>query len=252
MKIAILIPSRERINRRLTIISSIITTVSDINNVNIYFGVDEDDPTRDILYKISKAIPCVKIVDIKNDKQFIGLGKMWNICVENSDEKIISMIGDDMVFRTPNWDVEVIKEFTEKLPEDKIKAIYCNDDCHGERLAVNFFCHRKYVEVLGKFMREEFKINWIDTWLQQVMSAFGRLSYRGDIMIEHKHWVLGKDSKDKTAERMDIADTGKISDKLWNELVDERVKDVLKLGEYLQQTPDWSVVDTRGTTIKLS
>lgn len=246
MKIAILVPSRERMNRRLTLLTSVITSVSDINNVNIYFGVDKDDPTRDLIYKVSKAIPCVKIVDIENDGKFIGLGKMWNICVENSTEEIISMIGDDMVFKTPNWDLEVIKEFTEDCPEDKIKAIHCNDDCHGAKLAVNLFCHRKYAEVMGQFMREEFKINWVDQWLHQVFNAFGRLKYRGDIMIEHRHWVLGKDTKDRTADRMAVADVNKISDKLWHDLVDERIKDVEKLSQYLQIKPNWSVVDTQG------
>jgi hypothetical protein len=246
MKIAILVPSRERMNRRLTLLTSIITSVSDINNVNIYFGVDKDDPTRNLIYKVSKAIPCVKIVDIDNNEQFIGLGKMWNICVNNSTEEIISMIGDDMVFKTPNWDLEVIKEFSENCPEDKIKAIHCNDDCHGAKLAVNLFCHRKYAEIMGQFMREEFKINWVDQWLHQVFNAFGRLKYRGDIMIEHRHWVLGKDTKDRTADRMAVADVNKISDKLWHDLVDERIKDVEKLSAYLNQKPNWSVVDTQG------
>lgn len=245
MKIAILVPSRERMNRRLTLLTSIITTVNDINNVNIYFGVDKDDPTRDLIYKVSNAIPCVKIVDIENNKQFIGLGKMWNICVQNSTEEIISMIGDDMVFKTPNWDLEVIKEFTEDCPDDKIKAIHCNDDCHGAKLAVNLFCHRKYAEVMGQFMREEFKINWVDQWLHQVFNAFGRLKYRGDIMIEHRHWILGKNVRDNTAERMAIADVNQVSDKLWSELVDERIKDVEKLSNYLKIKPNWSVVDTQ-------
>jgi|694.fasta_scaffold00081_85 hypothetical protein len=249
MKIAILVPSRERMNRRLTLLTSIITTVSDINNVNIYFGVDMDDPTRELIYKVSKAIPCVKIVDIDNKGEFIGLGKMWNICTDNSTEQIISMIGDDMVFRTPNWDLEIIKEFTENCPEDKIKAIHCNDDCHGAKLAVNLFCHRKYAEILGRFMREEFKINWVDQWMHQVFSAFGRLSYRGDIMIEHRHWVLGKDKRDKTAERMAVADVNKISDKLWFDLVDERIKDVWKLEDYLKMKADWSTVDVEQATL---
>ena len=52
-------------NRRLTMLMSILTSVKDINNVNVYFGVDEDDPTREIIKKVAAAIPCVKIVDIK-------------------------------------------------------------------------------------------------------------------------------------------------------------------------------------------
>lgn len=250
MKIAILVPSRERMNRRLTLLTSIITTVKDINNVNVYFGVDKDDPTRDMIYKVAAAIPCLKIIDIDNNGQFIGLGKMWNICVNNSTEEIISMIGDDMVFRTPNWDEEIIKEFSgDNIPSDKIKAIHCNDDCHGEKLAVNLFCHRKYSDILGRFMREEFKINWVDQWLHQVFNAFGRLKYRGDIMIEHRHWVLGKDRRDRTADRMAVADVNKISDKLWHDLVDERIKDVRTLSQYLKVKPDWTKVDTGGKKI---
>ena len=248
MKIAILVPSRERMNRRLTMLLSILTTAKDINNVNIYFGVDEDDPTRDIIKKVANAIPCVKIVDIKNDKKFIGLGKMWNLCVDASTEEIISMIGDDMVFKTPGWDEMLIKEF-ENMPEDKIQGIHCNDDCHGAKLEVNFFCHRKYAEVVGKFMREEFKINWIDQWLHQVFNSVGRLKYRGDIMIEHRHWVLGKDKKDGVADRMAVADVNKISDKLWYDLVQERINDVKTLSNYLKIKPDWSKVDTTGGKI---
>ena len=245
MKIAILVPSRERMNRRLTLLTSIITSVKDINNVNIYFGVDRDDPTREMIYKVSKAIPCVKIVDIENDGKFIGLGKMWNLCVENSTEEIISMIGDDMVFLTKDWDEMIINEF-KNGPADQIKAVHCNDLCHGAKLAVNLFCHRTYAKVLGKFMREEFKINWVDQWLHQMFAAFGRLTYRDDIIIEHRHWVLGKDKRDKTADRMVVADVNKISDQLWHDLVDERIKDVETLEYYLKIEPDWSKVDTQG------
>jgi hypothetical protein len=249
MKIAILVPSRERMNRRLTMLMSILTTVKDINNVNIYFGVDDDDPTLPIITKVANAIPCVKIVNIHNEGKFIGLGKMWNECVAASNEEIISMIGDDMVFKTPNWDEMLLTEF-KNAPDDKILGIHCNDGYHGEKLAVNFFCHREYANIMdGKFMREEFKINWVDQWLHQVFSSVGRLKYRGDIMIEHRHWVLGKDKKDGVADRMAIADTNKISDKLWYDLVQERINDVKIVSIRTGVTPDWSKVDTQGGAI---
>lgn len=244
MKISILVPTRERMNNRLTLLFSILTTVNDINNVNVYYGVDKDDPTLETIKKVAKAIPSLKIVEIENNGEFLGLGKLWNILVDNSTEEIISMIGDDMVFKTKDWDLKIIDEF-KSGPRDNIKAVHCNDDCHGAKLAVNLFCHRKYAEVMGGFMREEFKINWVDQWLHQVFSAFDRLTYRGDIMIEHRHWVLGKNVHDKTAERMATADVNKVSDKLWYSLKDERVKDVEKLSEYLKMTPDWSKVDTQ-------
>jgi uncharacterized protein (UPF0305 family) len=111
------------------------------------------------------------------------------------------------------------------------------------------FCHRKYAEVLGGFMREEFKINWVDQWMHQLFNAFNRLKYRSDIMIEHRHWVIGKNKHDKTAERMAIADKDKISDKLWFDLVQERITDAKTLSHYLNMQPDWTKVDTQGGTV---
>jgi hypothetical protein len=248
MQIAIIVPSRERMNRRLTLLTSIITSVDDINNIKVYFGIDKDDPTRNLAYKIAAAVPCVKIVDIETHGKFPGLGKLWNICVKNSTEEIISMIGDDMVFLTPGWDKMILDEFA-NLPEDKIKAVHCNDNHHGKKLAVNLFCHRKYADVMGQFMREEFKINWVDQWLHQMFDSFGRLSYREDIMIEHRHWVYGKAKHDNIASRMAIEDTNQISDKLWGDLVNERIKDAKKLGAYLKLEPDWNKIDTIGATI---
>jgi hypothetical protein len=243
MKIAILVPTRERMNNRLTLLFSILTTVNDINNITVYYGVDKDDPTLETIKKVSTAIPCLKVIEIENEGKFLGLGKLWNILTDESTEDIISMIGDDMVFKTKDWDLKIIEEFNNG-PSDNIKAVHCNDDCHGAKLAVNLFCHRKYANIMGGFMREEFKINWVDQWLHQMFSAFNRLTYRGDIMIEHRHWVLGKGVHDKTAERMAIADVNKISDKLWYSLKDKRVEDVEKLAAYLNVAPDWTKVDT--------
>ncbi len=251
MKIAILVPSRERMNNRLTLLFSILTTVSDINNITVYFGVDKDDPTLETIKKVASAITCLKIIEIDNGGKFLGLGKLWNILAKESTEDIISMIGDDMVFKTNNWDLELIQEF-KNMPSDSIKAIHCNDGWHGPKLAVNLFCHRKYAEVLGSFMREEFKINWVDQWMHQIFSAFNRLTYRSDIMIEHRHWVLGKNVHDNTARRMADADVNKISDKLWYSLVNERIKDVQLMSSYLKIEPNWSVVDTDGASISLT
>ena len=247
-KIAILVPSRERMNNRLTLLFSILTTADNLDNLKLYYGVDKDDPTLPIIKKVAKGITCLEVIEIENNGKFLGLGVLWNKMVNSTSEDIISMIGDDMVFKTQGWDTMLLEEF-DKIPDDKIKAVHCNDDCHGSKLAVNLFCHRKYAEILGGFMREEFMINWVDQWLHQMFSAFNRLIYRSDIMIEHRHWVLGKNVRDNTADRMAIADENKISDKLWHDLVDERISDTKKLSKYLGIEPDWSKVDTGNKTV---
>jgi hypothetical protein len=248
MKISLLVPSRERLNLKLTLISSIITTVSDISNISLYFGIDDDDPTREITLKICNAIPFVKFIPIHNNGKFIGLGKMWNELARNTSDDIFGYIGDDMIFKTPNWDILILNEFN-NCPKDNIKLVHCNDGYHGPKLSVNAFVHRKYFELIGYFCREEFLINWSDQWMYQVFKAFNRVTYIPDMLIQHNHWVFGNRPKDSTADRMLSSNHDKISNDLWYSLAPERINEIKKLSIYLNETPDWSKVDLCGREI---
>lgn len=243
-KIAILVPSRERLNLKLTLISSIITTVDDINNVELLFGIDKDDPTRDIVYKMAAAIPFVKIVDIENGGKFIGINKIWNLLYKETDAEILGYIGDDMIFRTQGWDTKIINEFIgNKLPDDKIKLVHCDDGYHGPKLCVNAFIHRVYTDLVGYFCRGEFPINYSDSWFMNVFGAVNRITYLPDVYIEHNHWILNKRQKDKVADRMLADNTSTISDKLWMDLTPERIKEVKLVASHLNKQPDWTKVD---------
>jgi len=248
MKISLLVPSRERLNLKLTLISSIITSVKDINNVDLVFGIDEDDPTRETVLKIANAIPFVRVVNVNNKGKFIGINRIWNILAANTNEDIFGYIGDDMIFMTPNWDEKIINEFTGKnLPKDKIKLVHCYDGHRNrDEICVNAFVHRKYYEVLGYFTKEDFLINWSDQWMYQTFNAFNRVKWIKDIHIQHNHWIYGGRQRDKTADRMLSDSNDKKSDNLWYELVNDRINAVSKLSKYLNITPDWSRVDTRG------
>jgi hypothetical protein len=237
MKIGLLMPVRERLNLTLTLICSIITTVKDIENIEILMGIDDDDPTRDIQYKISKSLPFVKIIPIHNEGKFIGINRIWNILASHCTSEIFGYIGNDMVFRTPDWDEQILKEFRNNLPADKIKMVHCWDGYHGPNLCVNAFVHRKYYEVMGYFCRPEFLINYSDKWMYQQFKAFDRVTYLPDVHIEHNHWVFKRREKDATAERMLSNNHDKDSDQMWETLKEERYKDINKLGEYLHLQP---------------
>ena len=244
-KISLLVPSRERLNLKLTLISSIITSVKDINNVELIFGIDEDDPTREIVYKIADAIPFVKIVDIQNEGKFIGINKIWNLLYPHAEGDILGYIGDDMIFKTRDWDEKILEEFNENnLPQDKIKLVHCYDGFRKrDEICVNAFLHKKYTEIVGYLCREEFLINWSDQWLYQTFKAFDRVKWRDDIYIHHNHWVFGERDRDSVADRMLSDNKDRISDKLWDDLGEERKKDIEKISNYLKQEPNWSVVD---------
>jgi hypothetical protein len=226
MKIALLVPSRERIDRKLELINSIKHTVNSLDNIRLYFGTDLDDPTRDHLLAVIRNESFIENVDIDNHGKYLNLGVLWNICARASKEEILSMVGDDMVFMTKGWDTEILNEFSpEKCPPDNFKMVHCYDGRHGAKIAVNAFLHRKYMEITGYFMREEFPVDKVDIWLQQIYNAFGRLTYRGDIHIEHKHWSFRKSPIDRTVVRMRANNAEQISNQLWESTLMERFKE---------------------------
>ena len=246
MRIALLVPSRERIDLKRVLAKSVLDTVDNINNVNLYFGIDDDDPTKKHAEEIVLQYPFVKVIPIHNNGKFDGLGKLWNICARATTEEIMAMIGDDMEFISKSWDTKILEEFNdENCPKDNIKMVYCYDGRHGRSIAVNAFVHRAYMNLTGYFMREEFKVDFIDLWLQQVFDSIGRLKYRGDIHIEHKHWSFKKSLKDSVVRNLRGNNYPQISQNLWGELYEERLKEAKEIGNYLGVKPDLSKINTR-------
>jgi hypothetical protein len=244
MKIALLVPSRERIDKKKQLIDSIKSTVKDIDNVSLYFGIDEDDPVREQAAVFCKENTFIKIVNIKNNGKFLNLGVLWNICARESNEDIISMIGDDMVFITKNWDEEILKEFEyPQCPKDNFKMVHCYDGKWGPKIAVNAFIHRSYMDLTGYFMREEFPVDKVDIWLQQIYMAFGRLVYRGDIHIEHKHWSFRKSMIDNVVFRMRAGGREQISVNLWDKMLPERMKEAEMLSQKLNISFDRKLIN---------
>jgi hypothetical protein len=244
MKIALLVPSRERMDKKRDIVNSIINTVDNIDNVNLYFGIDDDDPTKNEVIEITKKHSFVKIVEIHNEGRFDGLGKLWNICAKATNEEIMAMIGDDMLFCTKGWDTKIIEEYSpNNCPKDNIKMVYCYDGRHGARMSVNAFVHRAYMNLTGYFMREEFRVDFIDIWLQQIFTALGRIKYRGDIHIEHRHWSFGKMPMDGVAQKLRGNNYPSISQRLWVELKDERIREVEKISRIIGVQPNYNAID---------
>ena len=210
MKIALMCPTRNRMNKLLTLISSLITTVNKPENVLLVLGVDEDDPAKKYYTYLEKNVSIVKVVELKNNGKFLGLSTMWNTMAEKVDADIYAMIGDDMLFKTQNWDEEVIKEFVNG-PKDKIIMVHCNDGMRGPDnqyaqvppLCVNFFIHKNYVQTAGYFVEPYMENTHHDTWTQIVFDSLGRTVYRHDILIKHLHYSVTDNSQDPVSQNLE-------------------------------------------------
>ncbi len=206
MKISLLCPSRERLNKFLTFTSSVFTTTNNINNIEIILGVDEDDPKFYEYKRIANNLNFIKLIILPEGLfKEEGLSGLWNYMVEKTDGDILAMVGDDMIFKTNDWDRKIIDTF--EAQKDPLWLVHCNDGMRGSGnkyqsvapMAVNSFIHREYVNIVGRYVQTEVKEIFQDTYLDRLFSVLDRKIYYHDILIKHLHYSEGG-TKDNTTD----------------------------------------------------
>ena len=231
MKISLMCPSRERLNKFLTFTCSVISTAKNTDNIELVLGIDKDDPNFNSYKRISNNLPFINFVPL-NEHLFKeeGLSGVWNKMVEHSTGDIISMVGDDMIFKTDDWDEAIINIFESQ--KDPIWLVHCNDGMRGKGnkyenvapMAVNSFIHRAYVETVGRYVQTEVPEIFQDTYLDRLFGSIDRKLYRHDILIKHLHFSEGG-TTDKTTQILEETRKG-----IWDNenLFTEKLQPVMK------------------------
>jgi hypothetical protein len=109
-------------------------------------------------------------------------------------EDIFFCGGDDLIFRTENWDQMVISKFDEM--DDKIALLF-GHDLYQTELATHPIVHRRWVEALGYITPPYFSSDYSDTWLTELADNLGR-KFKLGFINEHMHFTLGKSALDST------------------------------------------------------
>lgn len=186
-KINLMVPTYHRVNRLKVLIDSVKNTVSDIENVKFSFCVNVKD-TETVEFLEQYLDRYLYNIVFEKTKQ-PNLSKYFNMMYDDDQNKsldIVSMIGDDMVFKTHGWDQRILSELNEY---DGLRIVYCDDDFVAhEKCCVNMFTTRKLVNLTGKpFMCEKFHADMIDMVWTIVGGITGLLTYCKDIVIYHDH-----------------------------------------------------------------
>lgn len=237
-------PTRNRLNKLLTLISSLLTTVNNPNNIKLVLGVDKDDPISDYYNYLGRNLKFLEIVEFENNGKFLGLSTMWNKMADvfPNTIDIFAMVGDDMVFKTKDWDLKIIEEF-QNGPKDKIMMVFCNDGMRGkgnmyENVApfpVNFFIHKNFIKTVGYFVEPYIENIHQDTWCNHIFNSLNRVKYRHDILIKHMHFSVTKEKTDAVTDNLE-----KLRVNVWDNndwLVDYKDKidnDILKLKSFIE------------------
>lgn len=215
--ISILCPTRGRPDNMRRMAESARETA--VGEVEILFYVDDDDRrSRRTAERLGAGV-------VTGER--IVLSQMWNVLAEKASGDIVMQCGDDIVFRTPGWDVRVEETFG-RYP-DRIVFVYAEDLYPTTWHGTHGFVHRRWIDAVGYFLPPHFSCDWSDVWLNQVASALGRIVYLPDVITEHMHVTLGKAAYDRTHdERIHRGRRDNVLD-LYYQLAPERARDVEKL-----------------------
>jgi len=172
-KVSVLIPTRRRLDRLRTMLTSYEATVNDAGNSELVFRIDDDDTeTQEFLFHHRAVVgPRFK----GYDSMPVFLNEMS--VAANGD--VLMLGNDDMIFKTPGWP-RMILDAANNYPDGLFDlGVMTHNADHYPFATVS----RKAAECMG-FMVDP-RIFWSDIFLRDVMAAFGRCVMVPQVEIEH-------------------------------------------------------------------
>ena len=192
--------------------------------VEVVAYVDDDDDSYDFSLPRLRYVRGPRIV----------LSEMWNKCYDKAKGDIFGHMGDDIIFRSDNWD-SLVKSVFDSY-EDKIVFVHGDDmsDVHRNNFGTHGFIHKNWVNAVGYFVPPYFSSDYNDTWLNDVANALNRRIYIDAVKTEHMHYIFNKAEKDQTHEERLARHANDRVDEIYAAKKPEREADVEKLRKVMK------------------
>jgi hypothetical protein len=223
--ISILVPTRNRPDNMERLVISAAGLAKDNKNLEFVFYTDLDDEVS--IEKARELVFISKVRSLVGNR--ITLSAMWNKCFEICTGDIVMYCGDDVVFRTPDWDNIVRKYFL--LHDDNIMLAHGRDGIHDGSLATHGFVHRKWVDIVGYLLPPYFGSDMADVWIDEVARLINRRVFMPELLFEHMHFSVGKATIDQTTQ--DRLNRGAGAD--FNTFLEQRKSDAKRLLSYINE-----------------
>lgn len=154
--------------------------------VRIVVAVDDDDPT---LPQYEMGLPAELMVvphhGYTGTLNAVG-SSAWD------DYSILGAFGDDVLFRSPNWD-EIVQR-TLQTPG----IAYGDDLIHGKNHPSAVFMSSSIAKALGWLALPATSHQWADDGWKRLGQETGLLRFMPDVIVEHMHPGVGKAEWDDT------------------------------------------------------
>ena len=203
-KIALFLPTYGRTHNHLpAFISSCMEMTENPAKVHFSFLVNSNDQTtKEFINAYNFGAFSWEMIE--ESLPTPHLAKYYNMlyaltCTRDESGTVVSMVGDDMIFRTKGWE----KTLLDTINQYKgIGVFWLNDDYIArERLCVNIFVTRQFVRMTERpFMCEAFAAEMIDVVWYEAGRLTKTLHFLPDVHLMHNH---GGKLKDATHMRLE-------------------------------------------------
>lgn len=201
MNFSIILASRERSLLLVDLMKSIKDTTTDIDNVEVLVGIDDDDPeSHDAARHITGWHSFAKFHSRPRSNMLNRDYLNW-LSAHFSTGKYVIVTNDDTAFRTPNWDQIALAKLDDYLKDkpDRIAYGYMSDALIN-RQGMDYCCFplltREGINALGFTLPAECPGWNADIIIWRLYSAVGRICDLSEIMVEHIAYHSGKRARD--------------------------------------------------------
>ena len=195
MKISVLLPTRNRVKMVIKTLNSLYKTVSDKDRLEVILGIDEDDPSLELLQKFGRRYfkdYDVKICMFQERHGYVNLHKYINVMAKEAKGDWLFLWNDDSYILTENWD-KLVEEYKDNfaLLSPKVKE---NPNYPGSMFPI---IPKKWIEVTGHYSLNCHN----DSWVEEIAKKL-------DIFVYIPMWV---------SHLRDQYRKGQLSDQTWTE-----------------------------------
>lgn len=199
---SLLCPSRGRPDGVRQLVESVAATASVRGRIEVLVYIDSDDPElegyrRTFAELASSGHGLGRVQAIIGPPRSVSVS--WNDLAAASRADVLMMANDDQVYVDAGWDSRL--DTCIAAYPDRIFCMWFNDGIAGEKHCAFPIVSRRWYDTLGYFTPGVFEFIANDTWIMDLGRRVGRLHYIGDVLVEHRHFSVGKSAFDATYRR---------------------------------------------------
>ena len=189
--ISFLCPTRGRPKQAISLYKSFMSTQSNQNE--LLFCIQKEDDLYQEYINVFKLHGISKYFTSES----MPTSYLWNQMAFSAKGDLLTLIGDDVVIKTPGWDERI--ETEAKKFADNIYVITVDDGRKDRQQGKFMRCphptvHKKWIEVLGYFVPPFFMHRYLDSYTKDLAIEIGRYIEIKDIIFNHLKFNFSRDS----------------------------------------------------------